>query len=198
MKIAKSKNSSHQIVYTAELSEYDAEPPTRKWILDGGPNRINPEIEAIALYLIFGPWCGGEFICPQKMGPNTAAAITRHSQMDFFPGPIEYYPKPLPTGVNEVTVSEEFPQPGVRTLSLMSADKWNGAMRSTNSMILSSNSAVFGTGPEDPRTILAPAVLMAEELGVGTIVVPSGDGAWATDLVQLCSEVRLVVNSKDL
>ena len=103
MRISKIRNNHRQIAYTAELSEYDAEPPSRMWLLDELPEKINPELEAVALYLIFGNWCGGEFEVPQKMGPNTASAISNHAAMDFFPSPIEYYPKPIFRGTRSVT-----------------------------------------------------------------------------------------------
>lgn len=166
MRIRKSRNKHRQTAYTVELSEYDAEPPSREWLLDELPNNINPELEAVALYLIFGPWCGGEFIVPQKMGPNTAASISRHAGMDFFPGPIEYYPKGLAMGKRKIRLTNKINDARSRTLVSLNLDEWNGSLRSTTSLILASNTATFAYAGGNFAALIAPAVLLAEELSM--------------------------------
>ena len=143
MRISRSRNKHRQIAYTVELSEYDAEPPTRTWLVDDLPEQINPELEAVALYLVFGRWCGGEFKVPQKMGPNTAAAISRHAAMDFFPEPLEYYPKPIFRGTRTIHVSTSLENAGSHELISLAGSEWNGSLKSTRAMIVSSNSSVF-------------------------------------------------------
>lgn len=170
MRISKNRNRQRQVAYTVELSEYDAEPPSRQWLFDDLPEKINPELEAVALYLVFGPWCGGELTVPQKMGPNTAAAIRRHAGFDFFPGPIEFYPKPLPRGNREMRLSDRVDHAGPSTLVSVSGAEWNGSLRSTASTLVSSNTVIFSQLQGIPTAAIAPAVLLADELNIGTIL----------------------------
>lgn len=193
MRITKSRNKHRQIAYTAELSEYDAEPPSRTWLLDDLPNKINPELEAVALYLVFGRWCGGEFEVPQKMGPNTAAAIERHASMDFFPGPIEYYPKPIFRGTRVVTLTDSFHGVKQNTLVCLNGSNWTGSLKATSTLLLSSNTEVFAS-PEDPQIVLlAPALLLAEELDIAEIALDSGLDAMTAELADLLRQVGIAL-----
>ena len=193
MRISKSRNKHRQIAYTAELTEYDAEPPARTWLLDGLPEKINPELEAVALYLIFGSWCGGEFVVPQKMGPNTAAAISAHAGMDFFPGPIEYYPKPIFRGSNTVTVTDRLEQAGAKTLVVLSGSTWNGSLKSTSGLVVSTNADVFEKIREFPTAKLATSVLLAEELDLAEIVLDCGSSAMTQGIPPLLRQVGIAL-----
>lgn len=171
MRISKSRNNQRQVAYTVELSEYDAEPPSRTWLVDELPGNINPELEAVALYLVFGPWCGGEFVVPQKMGPNTAASISNHAGVEFFPGPIEYYPKRLATGKHQIRLASEITAAGARTLVLLDMGEWNGSLRSMTSLVIASNTALFANANDNLPALIAPAVLLAEELSIMSLDV---------------------------
>lgn len=171
MKISRFYDSLGRTVYRAELSEYDAEPPVREWILDDAPLQVNPDLEAIALYLIFGPWCGGEFAVPNKMSPNTAAAISRHAGFDFFCSPIEYYPKRLPGGNSSLTISENVSDFNVNTLVSLFSGEWNGKLRSPNSAVVVNNGSLFTVGPKDSNALLAVGLLFADELSASTILL---------------------------
>ncbi|MFH0413084.1 hypothetical protein ACG98H_13645 [Corynebacterium sp. L4756] len=71
------------------------------------PFKINPEVEAVALTLLFGRFSGGEMEFAHKVGPNTAKAIQRYLEPTMgFITPIEYYPKPLPLGTETIRVDE--------------------------------------------------------------------------------------------
>ena len=189
MRISKSRNKRRQVAYTVELSEYDAEPPTRTWLLADLPDKINPELEAVALYLVFGRWCGGEFIVPQKMGPNTAAAITRHAGMDFFPNPIEYYPKPLMKGTKSITLSDHLSKIDRQSLVVLNSDSWNGSLKSTSSLIISTNANLFEQDEHKCYRRRAPALLLAEELDMAEVVV---DGATSDGFEGLSALFRQV------
>lgn len=194
MRIRKTRNKLRQTAYTAELSEYDAEPPARTWLLDEQPDKINPELEAVALYLIFGNWCGGEFHVPQKMGPNTAAAINRHAGMDFFPNPIEFYPKPIYRGGRTVRVTDSWSNPSEPSLVLLSGANWNGSIKSTSSLVLSTNSDLFKSG-RGLNHLLAPAVLLAEELNLAELLVdPAERLADLESYSDLLRQVGVAVN----
>lgn len=170
MRITKSRNKHRQIAYTAELSEYDAEPPSRDWLIDELPVQINPELEAVALYLVFGKWCGGDFTVPQKMGPNTAAAISRHAAMDFFPAPLEFYPKPIFRGTRTVHVSTSLEDATSHELVSLAGSEWNGSLKSTRAMVISSNSSAFDEDGSETLAHLAPALLLAEQLDLAEVV----------------------------
>jgi len=171
LKITKHKTELRQVAYSVELSEYDAEPPSRSWVFDDLPSRVNPELEALALYMIFGPWCGGEFTVPQKFGPNTASLITQHSGIAMFPGPIEYYPKALPLGTSTTTVSDSIRDIGPNSLVCVDSSEWNGSLRSTSSLVVASNTGFFRTSDRDVRPLIAAAILLADELNSQTLAI---------------------------
>ncbi|WP_141760541.1 hypothetical protein [Corynebacterium sp. HMSC074A01] len=195
MRISKSRTKNRQIAYTAELSEYDAEPPSRTWLLDELPAIINPELEAVALYLIFGNWSGGEFVVPQKMSPNTAAAISAHAGMDFFPGPIEYYPKPIFRGSNAVTVADSLQKAGPKTLVVLSNAAWNGSLKSTSGLVVPTNADVFEDKGGYPTAKLATSVLLAEELDAAEIFLDSDFPAPVRAVSNLVRQVGIAIDT---
>lgn len=196
MRISKSRNKRRQVAYTVELSEYDAEPPSREWLLDEFPNQVNPELEAVALYLLFGPWCGGEFVVPQKMSPNTASAIGRDAVNEMFVGPVGYYPKPLPSGARSVRIVGELSEVGEDTFLSLASDEWNGGLRSTNSLVLTSNSHVFGLNANDVRVSLAPALLLAEQLDARQFEYAFDSDDQVARLQTLLREIRISLTHK--
>lgn len=192
MRIIKSRNKHRQIAYTAELSEYDAEPPARTWLLDELSVQINPELEAVALYLIFGSWCGGEFVVPQKMGPNTAAAISAHAGMDFFPSPIEYYPKPIFRGSNTVNVTDRLEKAGPKTLVVLDDATWNGSLKSTSGLVVSTNAGIFNGGLS--AAMVATSVILAEELDLAQIILDRDMNAETGSVSNLLRQVGIKIS----
>lgn len=175
MKFNRARTKTRQIAYSVELSEYDANPPVPQLLLDDLPLKLNPELEAISLYLIFGPWCGGEFVTPAKMGPNTAATISSDAIPDFFCGPIEYYPKALPLGVTTVRVTDTLRRiDECNTISCLDSTQWNGSIRSLGSLAVASNYRSFMRYAGDPRPLIGVALLFAEEMNANTLVFPKG------------------------
>lgn len=191
MRISKSRNKFRQVEYKVELSEYDAEPPSKEWLLDDLPDRVNPELEAVALYLLFGPWCGGELIFPQEISPNTASAIARDAVEDIFIDPIGYYPKALPSGAKSVRIVGEFSEIEANTFYSLAAGEWNGSLKSTNSLVLTSNSHVFGLKNNDARVSLAPALLLAEALDAGQFEYAFDSNEQVARLRALLREIRI-------
>lgn len=196
MRISRRRTAHRQVEYAVELSEYDAEPPARTWLLDELPEKINPELEAVALYLIFGRWCGGEFVVPQKMGPNTAAAISAHAGMDFFPGPIEFYPKPILKGSRTVLLSTDLRDYEVGSLVSLESSGWSGSVKSPSSLVISSNTAIFAGMTPDGVPNLAVPVLLAEELDLAELRVKGSKIDNQDDLAGLLRQVGLSVSSE--
>lgn len=159
--------------------EYDATPPVSELYLDCVPVALNPERLAIAAYLAFGHWASGDFQLPRKLGPNTAAAIERDlSHVSIRPGPIEYYPKPLEVGIRDIDVSIGNGIADTRspyTINIYESSGWNGALRSLNSISVSSNAfaidAARPTTHQSIRAQLAVAVMLAAELSADRLVV---------------------------
>ncbi len=193
MKISKARTKSRQLGYTVELSEYDAEPPARAWLIDEAPDAINPELEAMALYLIFGRWCGGEFEVPKKMGPNTATAIAHDAITEMFCSPIEFYPKALPLSNGCLSVTSRLDCAASQTLISLPSSSWNGSVRSTNSLVVASNSDVFQLGEDDFRPVTALSLIFAETLNADEIrlVDTDRDGDELNRLQALLGQVRV-------
>lgn len=182
MKVSWSSTHDNRIGFHTELHEYDAVPPVAALLIDHAPAMINAEREAVASYLAFGHWVSGDLQLAHKVGPNTASAIERDmSFVDVRPSPLEYYPKPLPTGSRRVSV--DFDGSGVSSsgpfISVLPASRWNGALRSHNGIALGSNAFVFDAaasgGHVAIRCRLAVAVLFAEDLLADTFVLRAND-----------------------
>lgn len=200
MKISRKRTSTRQTCFRADLTTYDAEPPTRELLIDELPEQINPEREAVALYLIFGPWSGGEFVTPRLMGPNTAAAIARDAAFDFFPGPIEYYPKPLIAGTRTVTVSTSLAETQPDTFISLPASQFNGSLRSPSTIAVANNSDMFQLDEHDVRPLVGIAMLFAESLSADVLNLPglSTNHPLFYRLVRLLDAVRLGLTNDEL
>lgn len=193
MKFEKCRTKTRQLHYVVSLSEYDAEPPVRALQIDEAPNTVNPEIEAMALYLIFGSWCGGEFHVAQKVGPNTASTMAEDSTVDFFVSPLEYYPKKLPQGTKNIRVSDSFADFGKNTFLSLSSSDWNGSVRSTDALAVATNAMMFMKSKSDYEPILGLALLYAETMSADTLEVPRSwfDTSTFTRLQSLLGAVRV-------
>ncbi|WP_295645507.1 hypothetical protein [uncultured Corynebacterium sp.] len=191
MRIEKVRTKTHRVAYVVERSEYDAHPPVPSLLVDALPNTINPELEAVALFLIFGRWCGGEFTTPQKMGPNTAAAITRYSDIDLFCGPIEFYPKPLNLGTKIIRLGTSISDLHANSFIALEANEWNGSMRSTDSLAVSSNYSMFQVDENDVLPLVGLALLYAETLGADQLELPGSDKDSLQQIRDLLLEVRI-------
>ncbi|MGP9613502.1 hypothetical protein ACT3TE_09605 [Brachybacterium sp. AOP42-B2-9] len=182
MKISwKSTNYGQTGFHVDKLGEYDATPPVDALLLDRAPRTLNPERQAIAAYLAFSPWISGELHLPQRLGPNTAAAIERDlAHVQVRPAPVEYYPKPLEVGLREVSVVlDELGHSGNGAfINVVRASEWAGSLRGLQSIVVSSNAFALDSAAstETPsiRARLAVAVLFAGEISADILVLPQG------------------------
>ena len=176
-----------------ELSEYDAIPPIDNIAFDARPLSLNPEVEAAALTLLFGRFSGGEMSFAHKVGPNTAKAIQRFLEPTIsFVDPIEYYPKPLPLGEASTVVSESFADiAGESAFISLRTDQYNGAIKNHTSIAVASNSFTLKQTPVDLQPALASAMLFADDLEVGSFLVPQGSIKNFEEVKKLLSAVRI-------
>lgn len=179
MKISwKSTNYGQTGFHIDKLGEYDATPPVDALLLDRAPRTLNPERQAIAAYLAFSPWVSGELQLPQRLGPNTAAAIERDlAHVQVRPTPVEYYPKPLEVGLREISVVfDELGHSGSGAfINVVRASEWAGSMRGLQSIAVSSNAfaldAAASSVTTSIRARLAVAVLFAGELSADVLLL---------------------------
>ena len=174
MKIKRMLDRLGRTGYEVELSDYDSLPPNRYLLAYDLPSTIDADREAIALYLVFGPWCGGEFFVPKEISPHTSATITRDSlTVPFQPQPIAFAPKALPSGKNVVHISLD-PRGGGKhnSITILPNHTWLGCLRSPHSLTLSSNAFVFQQEDNDFVPLLGVCVLYAEFLDVDSLVLP--------------------------
>ena len=182
-----------------QRSEYDAFPPTDNLAFDAKPTKINPEVEAAALTLLFGRYSGGDLVFAHKLGPNTAVAIQRYlAPTKIFPTPIEYYPKALPLhkgGVDVWDTSDIV----VRQNAFMSvrSDVANGALNLHSALAISNNSFVFKKNESDYLPALAAAMLFVDDLEAEAFVVPRDSIANFEQVRELLSAVRLGLFERD-
>lgn len=193
MKFTRVTNNSGQFTLTVERDGYDAFPPVMEFTADHAPKFKNPEREAIASTLLFGPWVGGEFEYVQKIGPNTVAEIRRFCEpLNVSCQPMEYYPKHLPQGNERATLSNELGVQASRYIVDLPSDKYNGAIRTHHALAVATNSFMLKQHSADMRPSLAVAVLFAEDFNVDTLVVNAGlDQAELQRYQALLSAARL-------
>lgn len=180
MKITWSTTNYGQTGFHIEhLGEYDAQPPVNSLLMDRAPRTMNPERQAIAAYLAFSPWISGDLHLPQRLGPNTAAAIERdHEHVQIRPVPIEYYPKPLEIGHRRAElVLDSFGHSGDSAfINIVRASDWAGSIRGLKSISVASNAftldAAAAHNEVSIRARLAVAVLFAGELSVDALILP--------------------------
>lgn len=176
-----------------ELGEYDAVPPTNNVAFEATPFKINPEVEAVALTLLFGRFSGGEMEFAHKVGPNTAKAIQRYLEPTMgFITPIEYYPKPLPLGTETIRVDESSDfSIGESSFMSLRADHFNGAIKTHTSMAVANNSFTLKQDKLDIRPTLACALLFAEDLEASCFEVPNHSIANFDQVQKLLSAARI-------
>lgn len=194
MKFKRIQEPGNRTGYEAVLSEYDSIPPSNKIIVDELPEKVDPNREAIALYLIFGKWVGSDFTVPQWMSPHTGETIARAaSPITVSPSPFEYYPKGLPIGNRELfcTDSSEF-ENEQGTVAVLPAHSWSGALRGFDSIAVSSNAFVFQEDQKDVAPLVGIALLFAEDLNADSICIRTKlPEAEESRIAALLSSVRL-------
>lgn len=187
------ENHLGQTGYEVELSEYDSLPPSRHLLTHGLPVNIDADREALALYLVFGPWCGGEFFVPKGMSPHTSATITRDSfPVPFQPQPIAFAPKALPSGNHPVHVSFDPSDSGKdHSITILPNHTWLGCLRSSQSLTLGSNAFVFQHEADDLLPLVGVCILYAESLNVDSLVLPT---SFASEQLSRLSTLLSAVN----
>ncbi len=169
----------------SEIERLDAPPVVPDFWLDARPITLNNDRLAIASALIFGPSSLGHFQLPSPASAVTAECIVELAKPGFRSvEPIDWGPKPIPEGGSTLRISE--PEPDNRTLKLVGSDSINvinfqllrtsrfaGTLMGMGSAAVASNAWLFNRGSEqDPiaaESLLAAAVLFAEDLGCNTI-----------------------------
>lgn len=187
-------NNAAQFGLWATLSDYDGTPPAEALLLDHKPTHSNPDRVAVAAYLAFGRWCGGELTLPSKISPATASAIAFDAHpLHTLCQPIEYYPKALPIGQHRITLSLGLPIDDERpTICDLPAHRWNGSLRSLSSVAVGSNSFLFRQSENDVRPILAVGLLFAEDVSADVLILETAvEPSELTRLRALLSAVRL-------
>ena len=199
MKISRLPSQSRRTGYEVRLSEYDGIPPSKVLFTDGLPATIDADREAIALYLIFRSWCGGEFSVVDGMSPHTASTIARDAfPVELQPQPIQFSPKALPRGRNTIhlnsnpsAISED------HTITVLPNHTWSGYLRSPRSFAVGTNAFAFQRDSSDYAPLIGIAVLYSEFLNVDKITVPSEiDRSLLRRVSALLSSVNLEIQFK--
>lgn len=194
MKIALDHTPTHQLALTAEVGEYDAAPTVPALTIDHVPRRLHPDRVALAAHLAFGRFTSGELQLPLPCSPAMARAIRRDSDgIVELVGPVELYPQGLPEGAvsARLTTSVDMDPHDPAAVTILPADRWNGALRTPSWTAVGSNAFLLARDEGDVRPILAAAVLLAEDCRVDSLRVRVADRGEYARLATLLGEARL-------
>ena len=155
---------------TATPEEYDAHPPLPALIVDGAPRRLDPDRLALAAYLAFGRWTGGDLALPEQgVSPAVAEAIEDDARpVRVRPSPVQYEPRALVRGEAEVAVSTSLPVESAAgpRIAVVPSTVAEGRLRTGDATVVASNAFLFDAAVEPVQSFrahLAVAVLFAED-----------------------------------
>lgn len=185
---------------TAVPAEYDGHPTPTSLRLDHSPTAVNPGRLAVAAVLAFRPYVSGSLELPKPVSPEVAAALRSVlAPTEVFPGPVQFHPKALPQGTGELLVVPDggrvpAGRPGSQ-LHLVSAAAHVGCRVDKDRTTVATNAGqlVPRTADELDRCLpfVAAAVLLAEDLDVGTLTLPVPGGRRRTAVGRLLEAVGL-------
>ena len=177
----------------ATRQEYDAVAPAPALLLDALPSQRHPDREALAGYLAFGRWAGGDLLVPEPLSPVVAEAIeVDASPIRLRPRDVVYAPRAVPQGSHQIGVRFDLPIAPPTDASVAVAPSTVAVVPSTvaagvtsrrSTHVVPSNAFVLdSSNPGSIRARLAVAVLFAADLDadvleLGGIDLPAGEEA---------------------
>lgn len=185
MRVVTSTGPLDTYCLSAEVQEYDAHPPIATFSMDYSPKRVDNDRLALAGYLLFRPWISGVLMLDATVTPalvQTIADVERPRWLNV--QPVELYPRHVPHGhiharattLDQATASVmPFASvDGALELSILRSDQANGAIRTNGSVAIASNAFVFADdGDRQLEVSAAVTCLVAEDLGIGDLTIPS-------------------------
>lgn len=166
-------------------SDYDGSPAPDCLRLDYSPRFASPGRLAVAAVLAFRPYIAGGLDLPRPVSPELARSFTDFlAPVAVFPQPVEYHPKAIPLGSGTFVVEvggsphhENRSGPSATRLSLLPGGRSFGHRLEGDLVSVPTNAALLAPPSADPLDcvlpLLACAVLLAEDFGIGTVELPS-------------------------
>ena len=93
-----------------------------------------------------------------------------------------------------MTVSDNLADAGVDRLVVLNGSDWNGSLKSTSGLVVSTNADVFVNSVGYPTAKVATSVLLAEELDLAEIVLDGPFGPGAHEIANLLKHVGITLN----
>lgn len=166
-------------------SDYDGSPAPSCLRLDYAPRFASPGRLAVAAVLAFRPYIAGALDFPAAISPELARNLMNLlAPVSVFPQPVDFHPKAIPLGTGTFVVEDGQEELGrsassrssVTRLRLTSGSRTFGHQLERDLVSVPTNAALLTPTSGDPLDAVLPlvagAVLLAEDFGIGTIELP--------------------------
>src|SRR5690554_6402362 len=142
---------------SAEVEDYDAQPPVHGVLMDYWPKSMVPNRLALAAYLLFRPWLSGTLTVPQAVSAVLAHSLAEaESPVWLALQPLQLRAGPIPHGRRRAIVSladqttdETLVIRGDDAfhLTVLRYDQATGTLRINSAAVIASNAFVLADGP---------------------------------------------------
>ncbi|WP_145012215.1 hypothetical protein [Kocuria salsicia] len=140
---------------------------------------VSPDRALVAAVLLHGGIGATAFHLDHPVSVTTVTAVARFLAPDFADvSPISYQQQPFPPGPTKMHLYDGLPRSwgasstgdrGEWDVHLVTAEASAGSFMTSNRILLATNAPHCSSGKDPARALLAAAVVIAEELGVGVI-----------------------------
>ena len=172
---------------TAHPEDYDGCPAPSALRVDFTPRFSSPGRCAAAGVLAFGPFVSGSITFPQAISPELSHAVSAFlGPRAVWPGPLDLRPKAIPRAdgtfvlgspVDALPVQDQRQDDRTTRLVLPSSGAEFGHTFGPGLVVLPTNAHLLTPDSTSPLRrlfpFLAAVVLVAEDIGVGTIMLPA-------------------------
>ncbi|WP_155990673.1 hypothetical protein [Paraoerskovia marina] len=209
MKIDIDRTQDGRMTISSTPNQYDGYPSPSRFHLECSIKNLSPDRAAVASALLFGRWVGSSLEFDDPISPLVAASIANYLPLSTITSsPIDLEPRAIPGGSRRLALGfresrsvVHYPPDyaaGVSTLLSESSAEISGSILSMHSSIVGSNAIAFAPDLDAISLGLHPhlavAVLLSEDLGIGSIFIPSNGDKFDESTARaanLLSAVRL-------
>lgn len=178
MKISQKIDERGRFSLAFEVESYDATPPVGRLDVDYTPIVRGQDRVALASYLAFGAWISGGVSFPNPVSPELASAIESDAApVRIRPQQVDYVPRRISSSsacAKVVVGQQDVDSAMSQSIRVLPRGKYAGFLQKDGRMQVASNAYLLAGCLSEwvqYRPVLAVAVLVAEDLGVGALQI---------------------------